>query len=106
MHKRVSAYPESACIHCKIRYVLQVSMQGVGVVTGAAVIANLFESYLGATLQGKAEWLSNDIVNAIQISLAACIALVTTAYLYLPSCCAVDTHAVCDIRAYSALPLI
>lgn len=60
----------------------QVSMQGVVVVTVAAVIANLFESYLGAALQGKALWLSNDIVNAIQICLAACIALVTTAYLY------------------------
>ena len=56
-------------------------MQGVIVVTGAAVVANLFESYLGAALQDKALWLSNDIVNAIQICLAACIALVTTANL-------------------------
>lgn len=65
-------------------------MQGVVVVTGAAVIANLFESYLGAALQGKALWLSNDIVNAIQICLAACIALVTTAYLYWFSCAAIQ----------------
>ena len=62
--------------------VLQVSLQGIGVVAGAAVIANLFESYLGAALQGKALWMSNDIVNGIQICLAACIALVTTSYLY------------------------
>lgn len=65
---------------------LQVSLQGLGVVAGAAVIANLFESYLGAALQGKALWMSNDIVNGIQICLAACVALVTTAYLYLESC--------------------
>ena len=71
---------------CNAGYVLQVSLQGVGVVVGAAVIANLFESYLGAALQGKALWMSNDIVNGIQICLAACIALVTTAYLYLQSC--------------------
>ncbi len=61
---------------------LQVTMQGAGVVAAAAIIANLFESFLGAALQGKALWLTNDIVNAIQISLAASIALVTTAYLY------------------------
>ena len=67
---------------CNVGYVLQVSLQGAGVVAGAAVIANLFESYLGAALQGKALWLSNDIVNGIQICLAACVALVTTMYLY------------------------
>ena len=61
---------------------LQVTMQGAGVVAAAAIIANLFESFLGAALQGKALWLTNDIVNAIQISLAASIALVMTAYLY------------------------
>lgn len=67
-------------------------MQGVMVVTGAAVIANLFESYLGAALQDKALWLSNDIVNAIQICLAASIALVTTAYLYLYSCLTITSN--------------
>ena len=61
---------------------LQVTMQGAGVVAAAAIVANLFESFLGAALQGKASWLTNDIVNAIQISLAASIALVMTAYLY------------------------
>ena len=60
---------------------LQVSLQELGIVTGAAVIANLFESYLGAVLQGKALWVSNDIVNAIQITLAAVVALLATAYL-------------------------
>lgn len=59
--------------------------QEVGVVAGAAVIANLFESYLGAALQGKALWMTNDIVNGIQICLAACIALVTMVYIYIPA---------------------
>lgn len=61
-------------------------MQEVGVVAGAAVIANLFESYLGAAIQGKALWMTNDIVNGIQICLAACISLVTMVYIYLRSC--------------------
>ena len=62
---------------------MQVSVQEVAVVSGAAIIANLFESFLGAALQGKAQWLSNDIVNAIQICLAASLALVTTKYIYV-----------------------
>ena len=61
---------------------LQVNSYTVGTVAGAAVVANIFESYLGAVLQGSVVWLSNDIVNGIQITLAACLALVTTAYLY------------------------
>ena len=69
--------------------------QEVGVVAGAAVIANLFESYLGAALQGKALWMTNDIVNGIQICLAACIALVTMVYIYPRSCtcCAMTSMA-------------
>lgn len=59
-----------------------VTLKGVSIVAGAAVVANLFESYLGAAVQGKASWLSNDIVNGIQITLAASLALVMTAYLY------------------------
>ena len=38
-------------------------------------MANLFESYLGAASQGRLEWLSNDAVNAIQITLAAAVAV-------------------------------
>lgn len=46
-------------------------------VAGAATAANLFESFLGAILQGRAgsEWLSNDVVNMIQICLAAALAV-------------------------------
>ncbi|DBB11685.1 TPA: hypothetical protein ACH3X3_007066 [Trebouxia sp. C0006] len=73
----------AAALFAGIAFLLKlVPMQGAGVVAAAAIVANLFESFLGAALQGKALWLTNDIVNAIQISLAASIALVMTAYLY------------------------
>lgn len=42
-----------------------------GLVAGSAVAANLFESYLGAAVQGRVSWLTNDLVNVIQICLAA-----------------------------------
>ena len=44
----------------------------------AATFANLFESFLGEALQGHkgSEWLSNDVVNMIQISVAAAVAIV------------------------------
>ena len=43
----------------------------------SATMANLFESFLGAVLQGQegSEWLSNDVVNMIQICLAAALAI-------------------------------
>ena len=46
-------------------------------VAGAATAANLFESFLGAVLQGQkgSEWLSNDVVNMIQICIAAALAI-------------------------------
>ena len=43
---------------------------------GAAFAANTAESVLGASLQGRVAWLSNDIVNVLQIVLAAALALV------------------------------
>ncbi|KAK9808339.1 hypothetical protein WJX73_003804 [Symbiochloris irregularis] len=52
-----------------------VSTQGVLVVAIASTVANVFESFLGAVVQGKVQWLSNDLVNMIQISLAAVLAL-------------------------------
>ena len=44
----------------------------------SAMVANLFESFLGAILQGQegSEWLSNNVVNMIQICLAAAVAIV------------------------------
>jgi len=46
------------------------------IVAGAAVAANAFESWLGATLQGRPSlaWLTNDAVNVIQICVAALLA--------------------------------
>lgn len=50
-------------------------MQGAVIAAAAATVANLFESWLGATVQGRVEWLTNDLVNAIQISVAAALAV-------------------------------
>lgn len=43
----------------------------------AAFVANSFESMLGASVQGKDgfSWLTNDVVNGIQITLAALVAI-------------------------------
>lgn len=52
----------------------QVNVQGMVVCTVAATIANVMESYIGATSQESMEWLTNDIVNVIQICIAAGLA--------------------------------
>ncbi len=44
------------------------------VVAAACVVANVCESYLGATTQGRVPWLSNDVVNMAQILLASLLA--------------------------------
>lgn len=54
---------------------MQVAWKEALIVAAAATAANLFESYLGALVQGQVEWLTNDVVNMIQISLAAAIAI-------------------------------
>jgi uncharacterized membrane protein len=43
--------------------------------TCAAVAANLLESYLGAVLQGRREWATNDTINVIQTCAAAAAAV-------------------------------
>ncbi len=48
------------------------------------MVANTFESYLGATVQGRVAWLSNDLVNMIQISVAAAIAIIGKMYFAIP----------------------
>lgn len=63
------------CVAKLLRHCSQVTLRGACITTAAAIVANLFESYLGAASQGRLEWLSNDAVNAIQISLAAAIAV-------------------------------
>lgn len=55
--------------------------QEAAIVALAATVANLFESWLGATVQGRISWLTNDLVNVIQISLAAAIAICARAAL-------------------------
>ena len=55
----------------------QVDLTGALIATLAAFIATTAESWLGATTQGEAgfEWLTNDVVNAVQITLAAAVAV-------------------------------
>ena len=60
-------------MHARIR--AQVSPEGALLAAGAATAANLFESYLGALVQGRVHWLSNDTINMIQISVAAALAI-------------------------------
>jgi uncharacterized membrane protein len=52
-----------------------VDPQGAVVAAAAATAANLFESWLGAAVQGRVGWLTNDVVNAIQIAVAAGLAV-------------------------------
>jgi uncharacterized membrane protein len=52
-----------------------VDAAGWGACVAAAFVANTAESVVGATLQGRVAWLTNDVVNALQITLAAACAL-------------------------------
>ena len=53
------------------------SVESVGICVFAAFVATSFESMLGALVQGKQgfDWLTNDVVNGIQITLAAAVAI-------------------------------
>ena len=53
------------------------SVESVGICVLAAFVATSFESMLGALVQGKKGfgWLTNDIVNGIQITIAALVAI-------------------------------
>lgn len=55
----------------------QVDGRGALVATFAAFVATTLESWLGATTQGNEgfEWLTNDVVNGIQIVIAAGLAV-------------------------------
>ncbi|KAG1676632.1 hypothetical protein FOA52_008761 [Chlamydomonas sp. UWO 241] len=59
----------------------QVDPLAAAIVAAAAVAANTFESYLGAVVQGKVAWLTNDGVNMIQICVAAALAMAARAAL-------------------------
>jgi uncharacterized protein (TIGR00297 family) len=56
------------------------NLKDVGAVVVASLVANLLESVLGASVQGKVDWLTNDVVNGFQISIAAAIAIVLKIY--------------------------
>lgn len=51
----------------------QTDARGAVVATFSAFVATTLESWLGATTQGREgfEWLTNDVVNAVQITIAA-----------------------------------
>lgn len=44
-----------------------VSVEHAAAVAFAAALANIGESFVGALLQGKVPWLTNDVVNASQV---------------------------------------
>lgn len=53
----------------------QVSPKGAVLVATSAFAANTAESILGATAQGRVPWLTNDVVNVLQILFAAMLAV-------------------------------
>ena len=48
-------------------------------VGAVALVATLAESVIGATLQSRWSWLSNELVNGVQTLLAALLALAVVA---------------------------
>ncbi|KAH7425386.1 hypothetical protein KP509_11G051800 [Ceratopteris richardii] len=69
----------SACIiFCAIAYnINEVTGRDALICVVASQVANLLESYLGATLQDRKgfEWLNNDVVNVVNISFGAILAI-------------------------------
>jgi uncharacterized protein (TIGR00297 family) len=51
------------------------TLQGWGLITGVGLLATLAESVIGATLQARLPWLSNEMVNGLQTLLAALLAM-------------------------------
>ena len=79
--------PLTACVSHPSPDVVRACVRQVGstsgalIVASAAVAANTFESVLGASVQGRVGWLTNDVVNVIQITLAAALAVLAGAML-------------------------
>ncbi|KAG8077795.1 hypothetical protein GUJ93_ZPchr0007g6097 [Zizania palustris] len=68
----------ASIILASVGYLLgQVNVSQGAVCVIASHIANFFESYIGATLQDKEgfEWLNNDVVNVLNISTGAILAV-------------------------------
>lgn len=62
-------------------FCVQVTWSEALLVAAAAIVANLCESYLGAVVQGQVEWLTNDLINMIQITVAAALAIASKSVL-------------------------
>lgn len=54
-------------------------------VAGVGLVATLLESCLGATLQGRIRWLSNELVNGLQTAVAAVLAMAWVAWFGWPA---------------------
>jgi uncharacterized protein (TIGR00297 family) len=52
-----------------------ISLVGVGICAIAAFIATNLESVIGATLQDRLDWLTNELVNIINTFLGAAVAI-------------------------------
>lgn len=66
----------AAAIFCALAFgVGVVGGRGAAIAAVAATVANLAESFLGATTQGRVEVMTNDVVNVLQICLAAALAI-------------------------------
>jgi uncharacterized protein (TIGR00297 family) len=59
----------------------QVSPRAAACVTAAAFVSNVMESVVGASAQGRVAWLTNDVVNVLQICAAAALAVALAARL-------------------------
>ena len=51
------------------------SWWALGLVTAIGLVATLLESLIGATLQRRWSWMSNELVNGLQTLIAALLAL-------------------------------
>jgi uncharacterized protein (TIGR00297 family) len=52
-----------------------ISWYGVAICLGAALVATTIESLIGATFQNKFSWLTNELVNGINTSIGAVVAM-------------------------------
>ena len=60
-----------------------IDLVGVGLCVVAAFVATNVESAIGATLQGKVTWLTNEVVNAINTAIGAIVAILLALILNL-----------------------
>ena len=56
----------------------------LALITAVGVVATLVESLIGATLQGRITWLSNEVVNGLQTLVGALLAMGLALAFQLP----------------------